>query len=481
MKKIELVFIPTPGMGHLIPMVETAKLLVSRDDRLFITLLIMRLQADSKVDAYIQSLTASSSISTRMKFINLPQVTFDTRIKSSKSFDSFIEDHKPHVQDVVSKLISESHSISDSPQLAGFFIDMFCTTMIDVANDFGVPTYMFFTSGAAFLGFQLHAQYLLDEHNIHLTEFKNKPDAELIVPGFVNPVSGKVLPAPVLNEDGLAFVVQHSRRTRELKGILVNTFMELEPHALQSKCQGICPQLYPVGPIINSSNTLTNQNSDIIKWLDDQPLSSVVFLCFGSMGSFLEDQVREIARALELTGFRFLWSLRKPQEMGQMVAPSDYEDLKEVLTQDFLDRTAGIGKVIGWAPQVAVLAHPAIGGFVSHCGWNSTLESLWFGVPIATWPLYAEQQMNAFEMVSELGLAVEVKMDYRKSFNNETEPEILRAEEVEKGIMKLMEVDSEVRKKVKEMSEKSRKALMEGGSSYNSLGRLINDVIDSFP
>ncbi|MCI68776.1 UDP-glucose flavonoid 3-O-glucosyltransferase 6-like, partial [Trifolium medium] len=79
----------------------------------------------------------------------------------------------------------------------------------------------------------------------------------------------------------------------------------------------------------------------------------------------------------------------------------------------FLDRTAEIGKVIGWAPQVQVLAHPATGGFVSHCGWNSTLESIHYGVPIATWPLFADQQTNALELVSELKMGVEIALDYR--------------------------------------------------------------------
>ncbi|KAF2319836.1 hypothetical protein GH714_019529 [Hevea brasiliensis] len=199
-----------------------------------------------------------------------------------------------------------------------------------------------------------------------------------------------------------------------------------------------------------------------MQWLDDQPVASVVFLCFGSMGSFGEDQLKEIACALEHSGHRFLWSVRRPPPPGKQAFPTDYEDPQEVLPEGFLERTAAVGKVIGWAPQVAILAHPAIGGFVSHCGWNSVLESIWFGVPIATWPIYAEQQFNAFEMVIELGLAVEIKMDYSKESGM-----IVNCDEIERGIRCLMENDSEKRKKVKEMSEKSRMALIEGGSSYH--------------
>ena len=86
---------------------------------------------------------------------------------------------------------------------------------------------------------------------------------------------------------------------------------------------------------------------------------------------------------------------------------------------------------------MAVLSHPAVGGFVSHCGWNSILESLWAGVPIAAWPMYAEQQTNAFEVVAELGIAVEIKMDYRNDANMDSQL-IVSATEIENGIKSLM-------------------------------------------
>ena len=81
----------------------------------------------------------------------------------------------------------------------------------------------------------------------------------------------------------------------------------------------------------------------------------------------------------------------------------------------------------GWVSQVSILAHKAIGGFISHCGWNSILESLWHGIPIATWPIYSEQQMNAFEMVKELGLAIEIRLDYREG------SDLVLAKEVERN------------------------------------------------
>ena len=106
------------------------------------------------------------------------------------------------------------------------------------------------------------------------------------------------------------------------------------------------------------------------------------------------------------------------------------------------------------------------------------LEGLWFGVPIAAWPMYAEQQLNAFQMVVDLGLAVEIKMDYRKGthFNPEAKIVIVTADEIEDGIRRLM-ADDTIRTRVKEMSEKSREAVAEGGSSYASVGRLLQDFI----
>ncbi|KAK3444615.1 hypothetical protein EUGRSUZ_A00945 [Eucalyptus grandis] len=479
----ELVLVPTPGMGHLVSMVEMAKLLVDRDPRLSITVLIMKLPIDSEVDSYTSSL-ATSMDATRIRFVHLPRVgVSNPEISSGTFLAHFMESNKPHVKQAVADLTESAGSIR---RLVGFVIDMFCSTMIELADEFGVPSYVFFTSSAAFLGLMLHLQSLQDEQHMDITKFKDS-DTELDFPSFTNPLPAKVLPSVVLIKEAVQSFLEHAKRIRAVKGIIINTFDELEPHAVGSLASLGAPTVYPVGPILNlKGETKTKadgggRGDDIMEWLNEQPPSSVVFLCFGSGGSFGEDQVKEIAYALERSGHRFLWSLRRPPPKGKFDLPRDYTDPAEVLPEGFLERTAGVGKVIGWAPQNAVLAHPAVGGFVSHCGWNSTLESIWFGVAVATWPLYAEQQFNAFELVAELGLAVEIKMNYRRDFRMESDF-IVTADEIEGGIKKLMEdASSERWKKVKDVSEKSRKALMEGGSSHLALGHLVEDILNNTP
>uniref|UniRef100_A0A803MCP0 UDP-glycosyltransferases domain-containing protein n=1 Tax=Chenopodium quinoa TaxID=63459 RepID=A0A803MCP0_CHEQI len=202
-------------------------------------------------------------------------------------------------------------------------------------------------------------------------------------------------------------------------------------------------------------------------WLDKQPLSSVVFLCFRSMGGFEADQIQEIANGLDRSGYQFLWSLPRSAPKGNLGSSIENDNLNEVLPEGFMDRTVHRGKIVKWVSQVQILAHRAIGGFVTHCGWNSILESVWFGVPMATWPLHSEQQLNAFELVKELGLAVEIsKGNY-----------LVTAEEVENGVKRLMNIDDEVRGKVRDIRNLSRKALKVGGSSNHNLGCFIEEVL----
>ncbi|KAJ9558548.1 hypothetical protein OSB04_013162 [Centaurea solstitialis] len=477
----ELVFIPATALGHIMSTVEVAKLLVNRDQRLSLTILVIKPLLGSEIARYVESLTNSPT--ERIRFVELPQgetpPKFDPEAPMA-FLNDYMKSHCKYVRDVVGEMMKRT----DSGRIAGFVVDVFCTGMMDVADEFGVPTYVFFTSNAAFLGFNLCIQTLCESGNHGVAEFNN-PDAEFVVTGFVNPVSTKVFPGIYQTKDGLDFLRSSVRKMKEAKGILVNTFLELETHAIESFSAletNDFPTVYPVGPILNLNGVAAKPlDSDIIGWLDGQQPSSVVFLCFGSMGTFGEVQVKEIAHALERSGRPFIWSLRQPPPvLEQGIDVRDYRDPGVVLPEGFMERTIGAGRVIGWAPQAALLAHPAVGGFVSHCGWNSVFESLWFGVPLATWPMYAEQQLNAFELVVELGLAVEITLDYKKDVfaPDVGDTVVVTAEEIERGIRQVME-DVEVRGKVKEMSRKSREAIAKEGSSFTSIGHLVHEFLSN--
>ncbi|CAK7345130.1 unnamed protein product [Dovyalis caffra] len=468
MKKAQLVLVPSPGIGHLVSTIEFAKRLLDQDESFLVTVLVIKAPFAPDIDTSNQSKIAT--IDTRIKYITLPQATPPDLefLRSPENYVStFMEAHKPHIRDAVINQVMSNKSVP----IVGLVVDLFCSSMIEVAKELGISSYVYFASGAAFLGLLLYLPTRQDQ-----VEFK-ETDPDLTLPCFVNPVPARIMPSVLLKDGGYICFENHARRFKEAKGIIVNTFTELESHAVSSFSGKDTPPVYPVGPLLNiNGQSLMGSNLEehgkIMRWLDDQPEKSVVFLCFGSIGRFREAQVKEIALGLEQSGHRFLWSIRKPPPEGQLKLPSDYSSYEEVLPNGFLERTKNIGMVCGWTPQMQVLAHKAVAGFVSHCGWNSVLESLWHGVPVLTWPMYAEQQTNAFEMVKDLGLAVEMTLDYRMRSND-----IVLADKIAESVKCVMEEDSEIRTKVNAMSEISRKAVMDGGSSFAAFGDLIENML----
>ncbi|KAL0405258.1 UNVERIFIED_CONTAM: putative UDP-glucose flavonoid 3-O-glucosyltransferase 3 [Sesamum latifolium] len=438
---------------------------------------------DTVSSSFADLLSTSSTTgttATRLNFFHLPP-TNPAPEWSSKTRGYFIHNLVLSQKSNVANFLQSRRAA-----VAGVVVDMLCTTMIDVAEELGFPSYVFFTSPASFLGAMLHCQTLHDEKNQDVAELRNA-ESEVPVPSFAKPVPPEVLSLVLVDKHmWLDRFLHYARDYRKAKGIIINTFIELEHHALNSfsvlgSAYGSkqVPPIYPVGPILNQGPSLNSHEgaSGILKWLDDQPSGSVVLVCFGSQGSLNEVQVRELATGLEKSGSRFLWSLRRQSPNDKRASfPSEYARYEDVLPEGFLDRTAKTGKVVGWVPQLAVLSHPAVGGFISHCGWNSVLESLWCGVPIATWPLHAEQQMNAFQLVRELGLAVEITLSYHERSEDGA---VVAAGEIERGIREVMESGSEVRESVKEMREKSRMSVDEAGSSYLSLKKLIDNMMSN--
>ncbi|KAL7239321.1 hypothetical protein ACSBR2_005265 [Camellia fascicularis] len=398
--KRELVFIPT---GHIVPMVDFAKHLHDQHQHLSITILLIKPLFNPSYNLYVESLAASD---TQFRYIHLPPPPppppseHQVLTSPDKFFSDFLESYKSQVRDaIVNYVLSSSPATA---RLAGLVVDCICTAMIDVADEFAAPTYIFFTSSAAFLGLMLH---LPIRHALIGTEFTiSDQDSE------------------VQKHQGHNRKYIRRAQSCAMKSLLVSP---------------ASPPVYAVGQLLDLSGDarLGSDQDKILKWLDEQApsSSSVVFLCFGSIGCFDPPRLAEITAALEKSGHRFLWSIRRSPPKGEFGLPTDCGgDYDGLLPEGFLKRTENRGMMCGWAPQTVVPGHAAVGGFVSHCGWNSILESLWFGVPMVSWPMYAEQQINAFEMVVELDLAVELRLDYKCEFGGiGGKVELVAAEEIE--------------------------------------------------
>ncbi|KAI5650744.1 hypothetical protein M9H77_36749 [Catharanthus roseus] len=183
--------------------------------------------------------------------------------------------------------------------------------------------------------------------------------------------------------------------------ILIKGFSELDGK-YRDYLSNLCgKKVVAVGPLVQEPTQIDEiENSDIIKWLNKKEKRSTVFVSFGSEYFLSKEDRQEIAYGLEKSRVNFIWVIRFPK--GKSLK------LEEALPEGFLKRVGDRGMVLeGWAPQAKILSHSSIGGFVSHCGWSSILESLKYGVPIIATPMHLDQPINA-RLVGEIGAGLEV-------------------------------------------------------------------------
>lgn len=212
-------------------------------------------------------------------------------------------------------------------------------------------------------------------------------------------------------------------------------------------------KLVPLGPLINHTNSQNNdQNSDIMRWLSKKSRHSTLFISFGSEYFLSKEEIEEIAKGLELTSVNFIWIIRSP------LGSAD-----EALPRGFLDRVGDRGVVVtGWAPQASILGHENTAGFVSHCGWSSTMESMYFGVPVVAMAMKVDQPVNA-RMLAEAGSCVEVR---RK------DGDVFKAEAIATAIEEVMAEESggELRRRARGLSAALR---MEEGEVLDGVAEQV--------
>nr|XP_017241170.1 PREDICTED: UDP-glycosyltransferase 83A1-like [Daucus carota subsp. sativus] len=251
-------------------------------------------------------------------------------------------------------------------------------------------------------------------------------------------------------------VIQKSNEFVKLADFVIcNSAYELEPAAFT-----LCPNLLPIGPLI-ATNQLGKQvghfwpeDSACLTWLNEQPVSSVIYVAFGSFTLFDPIQFQELALGLEKTNRPFLWVVR----------PDMTDEMNEAYPKGFIDRIGSRGRMVGWAPQEKVLRHPSVACFLSHCGWNSTIEGVSNGVPFLCWPYFADQFLNERYIcdVWKVGLGLE-----------KDESGIISHSEITNKVEHLV-CDNQFKARVLELKEKVVNSVSTQGCSNKNLSRIID-------
>ncbi|CAK9319134.1 unnamed protein product [Citrullus colocynthis] len=455
-----LAILPSPGMGHLIPLIEFAKRLLSH--RLTFTFII---PSDGPPSHPQRALL--NSLPSGINHLFLPPVAFDDLPAASKIetiITLTISRSLPSLRNVLKSMVAKSN-------LVGLVVDLFGTDAFDLAKQFNISSYMFFPSNAMLLSFALFLPKL-DESVAG--EFRDLPEP-IKIPGCIQ-IEGKDLLDPVQDRKNEAYkwILHNAKRYALADGIFLNSFPELEPGAIQylREEEAGKPPVYPIGPLVKIDADEKEERAECLKWLDEQPHGSVLFVSFGSGGTLSSDQINELALGLEMSGQRFIWVVRSPSNKAAdatYFSVHSQSDPLDFLPEGFIERTKNRGLVVpSWAPQAQILSHSSTGGFLTHCGWNSTLESVVNGIPLIAWPLYAEQRMNAVMLTEEIEVALRPKRNEKNG--------LVEKEEISKVVKSVLEGEEgkKLRGKMKELKEAGERVVGEDGSSRKIVSDLVN-------
>ncbi|KAJ1421244.1 UDP-glycosyltransferase family, conserved site [Sesbania bispinosa] len=464
MEKPHIAVVPSPGFTHLVPILEFSKRLVHLHPQFYVTCIIPSVGSPpTSSKAYLQTLP-SSITSIFLPPISLGQVPDATVLAAQIELSVF---HSlPYIKEELKSLCSRTRVVA-------LVVDVFANQALDFAREFNLLSYIYLPQAAMVLSTYFYSSKL-DEI---LSSESRDPQEPIKIPGCV-PFHYKDLPLPFQFRSGIGYkrFLERAKQFHSPDGVFVNSFLELEAGAIgdlqEEQIRGK-PKVYPVGPIIQSGSIGQENGLECLTWLDKQEPKSVLYVSFGSGGTLSQEQFNELAFGLELSGQKFLWVVRAPSGVSSAAylgGDGAGEDPLQFLPHGFLERTKKQGLVVpSWVPQIQVLGHSSTGGFLSHCGWNSVLESVVQGVPIIAWPLFAEQSMNTVMLTDGLKVALRPKVNGGG---------LAEREEVAKVVRGLMEGEEgiEIRKRMEHLKNAAANAIKEGGSSTETLSEVVASV-----
>ncbi|CAJ1891076.1 unnamed protein product [Sphenostylis stenocarpa] len=470
------VLFPLMAQGHMIPMMDIAKLLV----QCTVTVTVVTTPHNAARFTSIFDRYVESGFPIRLVQVQFPCEEAGVpdgcenldMIPSLATATSFFK-ATSLLQKPVEKLFEEL-----TPPPSCIISDMCLPYTNHIAKRFKIPR-------ISFVG--VSCFYLLCKHNIRIFNVIEsiKSDSEyFVVPGIADKIEiTKAQAEQPMNESWKEFGSEIMAAEIATYGVIMNSFEELEPAYATDYKKVRRDKLWCIGPVslINKDHLDKAQRgrasidvSQHLKWLDCQKTGTVIYVCLGSLCNLATPQLIELGLALEASERPFVWVIREG---------SHSEALEKWIEEyGFEERTNGRSLLIrGWAPQLLILSHPAIGGFITHCGWNSTLEAICAGVPMVTWPLFADQFLNESQVVQVLKVGVKVGVEIPIKWGEEVEIGVqVKKEDIERAIVEIMDVTSESeerRKRIRELAEMAKRAMEKGGSSYSNVILLIHDIM----
>ncbi|XP_012086438.2 UDP-glycosyltransferase 73C3 isoform X1 [Jatropha curcas] len=476
--QLHFILFPLMAQGHMIPMVDIAKLL-AREEAI-VSIITTPQNADRHSTVLTRAIKSGLKIQIfKLQFpfqkYGLPEgcENFDmlpSLEMAHKMFMTANELEKP-----AEKLFEELN-----PKPSCIISDMCLPWTINLASKWEVPR-ISFNGFCCFCTLWSHCM-----HSSKILETITSENEYFVVPGLPQTIQFTKSQLPLPTKDLEEYQNQILQAEKASYGFIINTFEELEEEFVKGfKKARADSKVWCIGPVslcnkdsldkIDRGNRALVDGNECLNWLDSWNPGSVIYACLGSLPNLTTLQVIELGLGLESSKRPFIWVVRRGDYRSKEIE-------KWVSETGFKERIKGRGLFIrGWAPQMLILSHPAIGGFVTHCGWNSILEAISSGVPMATWPLFADQFINEKLVIQVLKIGVSFGVEVPEKFGEEGKFGLLvKKEDVVRALDKLMEEGEEREernKRIKELAEMAKKATEEGGSSFLNIKLLIQDIM----
>ncbi|VFQ67711.1 unnamed protein product [Cuscuta campestris] len=443
---VHVLVIPFPIQGHLTPLVQFSKRLASRG-----------------VGATI---VAPESISSCLQ-TNSSLIRIESIADAAGPPDG-VDAISGWIMDLLSKKLADiaSRAAGSGCVLAAVVYDSIMPWVAEIARRLGLRAAAFNSQSCAVFSIYHHA-------DLGSLELGAPVEGSTVSLPSMPPLGLSDLPSFLGDKNSysslLKLVLGRNLNSHQADWLLFNTFHELEKELLEWMAAEFPAKVIAVGPLLPSMyldkriidddsyglSLFKPDSKNCMKWLDAQETGSVVYVSFGSLANLNDHQMSEIALGLVQSKCKYLWVIRSSEQSK--------------LPIHLLPDNSDAGMITSWCPQLDVLSHQAIGCFITHCGWNSTLEALSLGVPVVVMPQWTDQPTNAKYLVDVWNIGVRVTAG---------ENEMVTREEVERCLVEVMKGNKGTL--LKESAAKWRRLAKEavdiGGSSYNNIEEFVSAI-----